>query len=235
MRNTGKLFAAGLRQIARDGMLLVLVPAPLFAGLFFRFAIPLIDRALTERFSFSIAAWYGLADGMLICLAPMFVAIISAFLILEERDEGLGAFYQITPSAGYPYLLARIGISMGWALGVTLLVALACKLSPLSFQTVLQSAIVSSLTGIFLAMMVVSLAGNRVEGLAVSKLTGISFAGLILLWFVPAPHHYWLAFLPSFWIGKLVMEGADPLSFALGILTCLLWIALFTRRFLRRV
>ena len=35
MRNTGKLFAAGLRQIARDGMLLVLVPAPLFAGLFF--------------------------------------------------------------------------------------------------------------------------------------------------------------------------------------------------------
>ena len=219
MRNTGKLFAAGLRQIARDGMLLVLVPAPLFAGLFFRFAIPLIDRALTERFSFSIAAWYGLADGMLICLAPMFVAIISAFLILEERDEGLGAFYQITPSAGYPYLLARIGIPMGWALGVTLLVALACKLSPLSFQTVLQSAIVSSLTGVFLAMMVVSLAGNRVEGLAVSKLTGISFAGLILLWFVPAPHHYWLAFLPSFWIGKLVMEGADPLPFALGILT----------------
>ena len=156
MRNTGKLFAAGLRQIARDGMLLVLVPAPLFAGLFFRFAIPLIDRALTERFSFSIAAWYGLADGMLICLAPMFVAIISAFLILEERDEGLGAFYQITPSAGYPYLLARIGIPMGWALGVTLLVALACKISPLSFQTVLQSSIVSSLTGVFLAMMVVS-------------------------------------------------------------------------------
>ncbi len=102
MRNTGKLFAAGLRQIARDGMLLVLVPAPLFAGLFFRFAIPLIDRVLTERFSFSIAAWYGLIDGMLICLAPMFVAIISAFLILEERDEGLVLSTKSPPRRGIP-------------------------------------------------------------------------------------------------------------------------------------
>ena len=62
-------------------------------------------------------------------------------------------------------------------------------------------------------MMVVSIAGNRVEGLALSKLMGISFIGLILIWFLPAPYHFLMAFLPSFWIGKILLDGASFFSF----------------------
>lgn len=235
MRHTMKLFEIGMKQISKDGMLLVMIPAPLLVGLFFKVTVPFINAILTSQFQFSITSWYGLADGMLICLTPMFVAIISAFLLLDERDAGLSAFYQITPAQGYPYLLARVGIPMIWAFITTLIAAAVFKISAISFADILSSGLISSLTGIALVMMVVSIAGNRVEGLAVSKLMGISFIGLILIWFVPAPYHFLMAFLPSFWIGKLLMDGTDFFSFVLGLITCLLWIAFFTRRFLKRI
>lgn len=235
MRHTMKLFEIGMKQISKDGMLLVMIPAPLLVGLFFKVTVPFINAILTSQFQFSITSWYGLADGMLICLTPMFVAMISAFLLLDERDAGISAFYQITPAQGYPYLLARVGIPMIWAFITTLIAAAVFKISAISFADILSSGLISSLTGIALAMMVVSIAGNRVEGLAVSKLMGISFIGLFLIWFVPAPYHFSLAFLPSFWIGKLLMDGTDFFSFVLGLITCLLWIAFFTRRFLKRI
>ena len=84
-------------------------------------------------------------------------------------------------------------------------------------------------------MMIVSVAGNRVEGLALSKLMGISFLGLILIWFIPAPYSYFMAFLPSFWIGKILMDGVNVFTFAFGVISCFLWIAFFTRKFLKRV
>lgn len=235
MKHTMKLFEIGLKQISKDGMLIILIPAPFFVGMFFKFVIPLINTVLTTKFQFSLADWYGLADGMLICLTPMFVAMISAFMILEERDEGLCAFYQITPSEGYSYLFARIGIPMLWAFITTIIVSAVFNISFLSFRVILSSSLISSFTGVFLAMMVVSIAGNRVEALALSKLMGVSFIGLILIWFIPAPYHFLLAFLPSFWIGKLLIDGVNLVTLMLGLLFCFLWIAFFTRRFLKQV
>lgn len=235
MKHTIKLFQIGLKQIAKDGMLLVLIPAPFFVGLFFKFAIPFLNQMLTADFQFPITAWYGLADGMLLCLTPMFTAMISAFLLLEERDEGISSFYQITPAEGCSYLTARIGLPMIWAFITTIIMTAIFKISSASFSALFLASLISSLTGIALSMMIVSIAGNRVEGLALSKLMGMSFMGLILVWFIPSPYHYLIAFLPSFWIGKLLLDGTNFISFTLGLATCLLWTALFTKKFLNRI
>ena len=234
MRYTMKLFRIGLKQIRKDGMLLVMIPAPILIGMFFKYAIPFLNTILTNRFSFPITDWYGLADGMLTCLTPMFVAMISAFLLLEEREEGISAFYQITPAEGNSYLAARIGLPMIWAFVMTIFVSVVFHISYVTFGVILLASILSSLTGIALAMMVVSLAGNRVEGLALSKLMGISFIGLILIWFIPAPYAYIMAILPSFWIGKMLMDGVDLFSCIFGVLSCFLWIIFFMRRLHRR-
>ena len=235
MKQTMKLFQMGLKQIANDGMLLVLLPAPILVGLIFKFAIPFANGILEDNFSISVLPWYGLVDGMLVCLTPMFVAMASAFLLLEERDEGICAVYQITPTEGYSYLAARIGIPMAWAFAISIIVLGVFRISEISIMTILSSSLISALTGIFSAMMVVSMAGNRVEGLALSKLMGIGFIGLILVWFVPEPYSYFSAFLPSFWIGKLIMDGASVFSFLFGLLTCFIWIFFFARRFLSRI
>lgn len=99
-------------------------------------------------------------------MTPVFVAITSAFLLLEEREQGVSAFYQVTPAEGISYLAARIALPMIGAFLATLIVSIAFTLSSLSFNVILLSALISSFTGIALAMMVVSIAGNRVEGLS---------------------------------------------------------------------
>lgn len=235
MKQIMKLFQIGLKQIAKDGMLLVLLPAPFLVGLIFKFAVPFANGITEDKLSFSLLPWYGLVDGMLICLTPMFVAMVSAFLLLDERDEGVSAFYQITPTEGYSYLTARIGIPMAFALIITIIAATVFNISGLSPITILSSSFISALTGISLAMTVVSMAENRVEGLAFSKLMGISFLGLILVWFIPTPYSYFSSFLPSFWIGKLIMDGGNLFSFVLGLISCLIWIIFFSRRFLTRI
>lgn len=234
MRHTARLFEMGLKQTTRDGMLLILIPAPFFVGLFFKLAVPLINAALIAGFSFSLTAWYGLIDAMLICLTPMFTAMLSAFLLLDERDAGLNAFYQISPVQGCSYLFARIGLPMLWAFVATLIVSSIFNISRLSFGAIFSSALVSGLAGVCSAMMIVSFSGNRVEGLAFSKLMGISFMGVILIWFIPAPYSFFLAFLPSFWVGKILLDGPALTSLLGGVLSCCAWIALFTKKFLRR-
>lgn len=235
MKQTIRLFQIGLRQIMRDGMLFALIPAPVMIGLLFRLGIPFVNRAIEEKLSFSLLPWYGLVDGLLICLTPMLTAMITAFLLLEERDEGISAFYQVTPTAGYSYMVARIGFPMAWAILVTSIITLICRLSGLSVMAVLCCALVSTLMGIALAMMVVTIASNRVEGLALSKLMGISLLGLVAVWAVPAPYAYLAAFLPSFWIGRIIAEGLAPFSLAMALSLCAIWIFIFTRRFLTRL
>lgn len=235
MKQTLRLFQIGLRQIVKDGMLIVLLPTPFLAGAVFKFGVPLINRMLEEKLAFSLLPWYGLVDGFLICLTPVLVAIIFAFLLLDERSDGVSSFYQITPAGGYRYLMARIGLPMSGAFCLTVITGTAFHISPISLGVIVAGAFLSTLAGVALAMMVVAMAENRVEGLAFSKIMGISFLGLIFIWFVPSPYTYLGALFPYFGVGMLIREGMSWSTLLLGILTCCGWILLFTRRFLGRV
>jgi fluoroquinolone transport system permease protein len=221
--------------MSKDGMLLLLIFAPFLAGLAFKFALPFANGILSERFSFSLLPWYGLVDGMLICITPMLTAMISAFMMLEERDEGISAFYQVTPAAGASYPAARVGVPMIWAFVATLIAVFSLNISSPNATGILFASLVSALSGAFLAMMVVALAQNRVEGLALSKLMGISLLGLAMVWFAPAPYSYLAAFLPSYWIGEILRSGASLFSLVAGVVMCGLWTAIFTRLFLRKI
>ncbi len=235
MTKTWKLFKIGFKQITKDGMLLVLLPAPILVGLLFRFVIPLVNGVVEDKYAFSFLPWYGLVDGMLVCLTPMFAAMISSFLLLEERDEGISSFYQITPTGGTSYLVARIGFPMIWAFIMTTVSLAIFKISDISMLSILTSSALSALMGTALAMMVVAMAGNRVEGLAFSKLMGVSFLGLPIVWFVPVPYQYFASFLPSFWIGKIIFTGVDGFNCMAGLISCLVWCFIFIKRFLNRI
>ncbi|MDF2673018.1 MAG: hypothetical protein K0R09_1283 [Clostridiales bacterium] len=235
MKQTFKLFKIGLQQTMRDGMLFALLPAPFLLGLFIKIVIPIADHLLQANLSFSLQPWYPLADAILIGLTPMFLGMVSAFIILDERDEGTGLYYQITPVEGYSYLLARIGLPMVWAFLCSVSATLLFGISHTPLLQIIFPSIISTFMGIVISMMTVSFAGNKVEGLAISKLSGISFLGLFAVWFAPTPYKYLGAILPSFWIGELVLNGSRIIVIIAGLVTCLFWVYLFTRRFLQKI
>lgn len=108
-------------------------------------------------------------------------------------------------------------------------------LSDISLLTTISASIIATLFGIAVAMMIVSLASNRVEGLAVSKLTGITLMGLIVAGLVSDSWRWFTSILPSFWVGQLIFEKDLWPTLLLGILVCLFWFILFTKRFIKKI
>jgi fluoroquinolone transport system permease protein len=235
MRKTLILLKMGLRQLFTDGMLVLLLLAPLMIGLVFRFGIPVLNTLLTEKLDFSLLPWYPLIDAFMIMLTPCMVGMAGAFLILDECDEGTALYYRITPTEGPFYLAARIGIPMIWGVVSSIATVLIFGISGMPLLQILVGSLMSALAGTFVAMMVVSLAGNKVEGLAVSKLSGIIFAGMFVAWFAPAPYKYTSAFLPSFWLGEVLKNGVNFLPVVAGIIVCMIWIAGFAGKFMRKI
>lgn len=235
MKQTMRLFKMGLRQTTQDGMIFAMLPAPFLLGFVIKFVLPYVNQLLEKNLSFSIVPWYSLADAMLVSLTPMFLGMVSAFILLEERDEGTGLYYQITPVEGYSYLVARIGFPMIWGFLSSLAAVLLLGISHTPFLDILIAAVISTILGTAIAMMVVSFADNKVEGLAISKLSGLIFIGLVAVWFAPAPYAYIGGIFPTYWLGDIMKNGAGILAVSAGLVTGFLWVALFTRRFLRRI
>jgi fluoroquinolone transport system permease protein len=232
-----RLFLIGMRQIIRDGMLLVLIPAPFLMGAALRLLLPLADSILVRETGFTITPWYSLSDGLVLTVGPAMTTMISAFLILDERDEGTGAYYSITPAAGTAYLAARLGYPLIWAVISSVLVIRIFGLAIDNIGVLLAAVLVGTLLGLIGCMLVVVFAGNKVEGLALSKLTNLLMMGLPAAWFIAAPYKYILGFLPSFWLGEIILarpEAFLPCGLA-GIVVSLVWLAVLLRLFLRRV
>lgn len=235
MIQTLKLFRIGFRQTLNDGMMIILLPAPLLIGLLVKCGIPFINILTIQYFDFSLAQWYGVIDGVMFALIPLMISMISAFLLLDERDEGTGAYYQITPVQGYAYLLARIGLPMMWALLCNIVIGLLFHISNLDFIAIFFAGLIGTGAGIACSMMVIALAENRVEGLAISKLMGVSLLGVLAVWFVPSPYQYLAAILPSFWIGVIIQQGMNVVAGIAGTVVCSVWVFLFTKKFLKRI
>ncbi|HCM28913.1 MAG TPA: hypothetical protein DIC34_20640 [Treponema sp.] len=230
-----RIFANGLGQIGRDGMLAILVPAPFLAASALRLLLPLADGFISSRWGFSLRPWLGLADALVISLAPLMAAMISAFLLLDEADSGTSAYYQITPAHGPIYLLARLGLPMVWAFAATVAVGSILSLTRPAWPVLLAAAGQSTVQGAAIAMLIVALAGNKVEGLALSKLAGVFLLGIPWAWFAPL-NYAWVGWmLPSYWLTNWLRVGLTGPTLLAGWGVALAWAVILARIGLRRL
>jgi fluoroquinolone transport system permease protein len=240
MRNLLRVFANGMHQMLGDGMLLLLLPAPFLMGAALYFLLPIMDGFMHQQFGIAITAWYPMSDALLATVAPVMTALICAFVILDERDEGTGLYYRITPSGRYTYLMARIALPMLWAYLSTSLVLFLFSHNNTSLPRILLLSTVGVLQSIASCMLLVAIANNKVEGLALAKLTNIFILGFVFPWFIASPLQYIFGFLPSFWIGQLTYMTDQPflgmvVPGAIGIISAVVWIRILTSTFLRRI
>ncbi|MBO0452238.1 hypothetical protein [Candidatus Enterococcus murrayae] len=235
MRSTIKVFSIGFQVILRDAIMLVLIPAPFLVGVTFHYLLPLLNRFLIQHFTFTIERYYALSDGLMMLLAPILLTMSSAFLLLEESDEGISSYFQITPAGRHHYLMARIGIPALWGFFCSIVIGKVFYLSILSLSVIVAFSFVAALFACAIAMLIVAFANNRVEGLALSKLTGITMIGIFVPWFVSDSWRWIAGILPTFWLGELIRGASLGTNLFLGTITSLVWIACFTKRFLQKI
>ena len=156
--------------------------------------------------------------------------------LLEDRDEGTLLALAVTPVGQGGVLSFRL-VAAGCLSALLAAATLPFVLPGLGLLQGLATLVLVGLSGVLATAVLPALARNKVEGLALTKVSNLVIL-VPLAALLPAPFRYLFGWLPSYWLGELLFVGAGPvvtsLAVAAGVALHLGAIALLVRRFLRR-
>jgi len=188
-----------IHQIAKDAMLFFVCISPLLCGLLIRFGIPFVENLLTEHFDKVILLpYYLIFDLFLAVITAAMFSFASAMVILGEIDDGITSYLAITPIGKSGYLVSRLVFPLILSLFMSIVVLIVFSLTRPSVSMILIISIMASIFGFIMSMIVVSMSTNKVEGLAVMKLSNILTIGIIAPFLVSEKFQIIFFLFPSF-------------------------------------
>ncbi len=198
-----------LRVLLRDPFLRLMAVLPFVVALVFRMGVPAADAALAEVIdpsTFRLREYYPVISAFLLQLPGLFAGGVTGFSILEDRDEGILSAMAVTPIGRAGYLISRLLFPAVLAVaGALVVVPLAGLHRPDTVALLLAAAAAAPLAPVS-ALLLATLATDKVEGLAVWKLVGFLFVGPLVLVLPPAarPAGWPLA---SYWATRVYLSG----------------------------
>lgn len=227
MRAVQVSFRQMIAFLKRDMMLAAACVAPLLIGLAFRFAIPFLENVITEKISAEgmLTPFYTVFDLFLVSITPVFYCFIAAMVILEERDDCIMSALYVSPLGRGGYIFSRVGIPgiISFCVAEGMIFVFSLTEIPLFEQILL--ALCGTLQGIVVAILVVTLSSNKLEGMAVTKISGLLIMVGIVPWFVPENLQYVFWIFPSFWMGQ-AMWSREVLFIVPSLILSVIWISL---------
>ena len=223
-------------QIWSDAMLAALLFVPLIMGALFRFGVPALEAYLCQRTGRAalLTPYYTVFDLLLTVMPPLMCTAAGAMVMLDEADMGLTRAIAVTPVGRLGYLLSRIGVPAAFATVYCAAVTMGFCLSGMQIVRILLLAVSAGFMGAAVSLMIASLARNKVEGLAFTKLSGLFVLGLPAALFIPAPYKYLAGVLPTLWMTQLAM-GGSPANVIPACVASMLWAAVFVRYFINKI
>lgn len=236
MRAIRLSFLHMLKFIRNDMMLFAAMTAPVLAGMAIKFIVPFIEKTLIRFTGLNavISPYYGLFDIFFASIAPAMFCFIAAMVILEEHDDHIDRYLFITGLGKNGYIVSRIVIPALLAFVITAALLPIFGLTDLSAAQIIFLSLTGTLQGIIIALLIVALSSNKLEGMAITKLSSIIIFGAVVPYFVSSPFCFCFSFLPSFWMGKSIYDNSlifmVPSIFVGGI-----WIMILQRKFVRNI
>jgi len=235
MKALGSSLSILFRQILRDNIIVVICIAPLLLSLLFHYGLPLLSDYIESRYNFkSLQEYYILFDLFMIILAPYMFGFASAMIILGEMDEHIVVSFYASPLGKKGYLSSRLFLPVVISTILTLVLVSTFNLSGLSATLLLTLTLLSAIVSTVPLMVIVTFANNKVEGMALAKMTGLILMGAPVPFLISGDIQYVFAFLPTFWLGKTAINpGYD---FIIPTLLCsALWLGLLYKKFNKRI
>lgn len=201
-----------IRGAYRDPLLIMVVLAPVIWTTSVGLLTPPFTEMLSERYGFDLVPYYPLILTAFLLLTSIIVAgALAAFLILDEVDAGTLTVLRVTPvpvSAFFAYRAATVVV-----------VTTVYVVATLSFSGILQPGLIAALIPIGLMaglsavvtlLLIVALANNKIQGLAMVRALGLLIAGLPCLpWFIDSGWNLAFGVLPPYWAAKAFWVASD--------------------------
>lgn len=201
-----------LRGTYRDPLLWMIVVAPVIWTTSVTFLTPLFTEMLAERYGFDLVPYYPLVlTGFLLLTSIIITGAIAALLILDEIDAGTLTALRVTP--------VPLSTLFAYRAGTVILLTTVYVVATLSFSGILEPGLVLSLIPIGLVaglsaivtlLLIVAVASNKIQGIAMVRALGMLIAGLPCLpWFIDSAWNLAFGVLPPYWAAKAFWVASD--------------------------
>ena len=244
LRSTKALAAFGrndIRGTYRDPLLVMLVVAPVIWTTGVAVLTPMVTHLLAQRYQFDLVPYYPLVlTAFLLLTSIIIVGGLAAFLVLDELDAGTLTALRVTPvpmSTFFGYRAATVMVVT--TVYVTATMSFSGILEPGLMPALIPIGILAGLSAVTTLLLIVALANNKIQGIAMVRALGMLIAGLPCLpWFIDSPWNLAFAVLPPYWAAKafgVASEHGSWFPYLLGGVAYNLAIAwLLFRRFVAK-
>jgi fluoroquinolone transport system permease protein len=234
MGKLSNLVRVDLKQIYMDNTMRSFILIPFFLILFVRFFVPY----LTSIYPFVADYHYLIMMGAAIQTAVMF-GFITAFILLEEKDEQVLQVIRVLPISPIYFILYRMAFtfSVSWigAFATIYYGGLAYPGFLLTFLLSLQYGLAAPL----ITLAIVTFAQNKIEGMAYFKIINLFLLLPMASFFINGNIQYIFSLTPPYWTYTLFVknyqEPAVLLYFAIGLAVYGSYLTLLYFQFRKRV
>jgi fluoroquinolone transport system permease protein len=201
-----------LRGTYRDPLLVMIVVAPIIWTTGVAFLTPLFTEMLSRRYDFDLVPYYPLVlTAFLLLTSIIIVGGLGAFLVLDEVDAGTLTALRVTPVPLRDFFAYRaataVAVTTVYVIATT---SLSGILAPRMFPALIPIGLLSGLSAVVCLLLIVAVAGNKIQGLAMLRALGMLIAGLPCLpWFIDSAWNLAFGVLPPYWPAKAFWVASD--------------------------
>jgi fluoroquinolone transport system permease protein len=215
MMNVRSLTAFGRNDISgtnRDPLLVMIVVAPVIWTTGVAVLTPRFTAMLSDRYDFDLVPYYPLVlTAFLLLTSIIIVGGLAAFLVLDEIDAGTLTALRVTPVPLSMFFAYRAATVMVVTTGyVVATMSLSGILEPGLVPALIPIGLLSGLSAVVCLLLIIAVANNKIQGLAMVRALGMLMAGLPALpWFIHSGWNLAFGVLPPYWAAKAFFVASD--------------------------
>jgi fluoroquinolone transport system permease protein len=209
VRRAGRAWTAfgrnDIRGTYRDPLLVMLVVAPVIWTVGTAVVVPRLTDTLARRYDFDLVPYYPLVlTGLLLLTSIIIAGGLAAFLVLDEIDAGTLTALRVTPVPLPTFFAYRATtVVVVTTVYVVATISFSGILQPGLVPTLIPIGMVAGLSSVVTLLLIVAVASNKIQGIAMVRVLGIVIAGLPCLpWFVDSAWNLAFGVLPPYWATK---------------------------------
>lgn len=197
-KRLSRVFRSDATNVSRDPTLIFAITMSLIPTFIFTVWREPINTAMFENFGVeNIIRWI---SPTILVLPAFLIGWVCGFLFLEDRDDATLLAIDITPVGKTGFISYRAAVTALIAFAITMV---NCRLfvPEKSLALMLAISLMVAMSAVISAMILPVVARNKVEGLAITKVTNIGSIVPLVALFV-TPWRYLAGIVPTYWIGE---------------------------------
>lgn len=231
----GKLLLNDLKNIVRDRFLLyAAVALPLGVVILCRLVLPWLSENM-----FPLEPFYPILFMLFVIFVPLIFGFITAFLIMDERDENLLTVLRVMPISRSAYLIYRMFFMIVLSFLYVLFFPALTSLIDIGIIEYVPIAVLLALFTPIMALIVNIFANNKVQAFAIFKLLGGIFFLPLFAFYIADNLKYVFGVIPNFWtfmaLDTVLATGSNDYAYiGIGVVIHLAFIAVLFYFFNRK-